>query len=110
MRRAVVLPAPLGPIRPKISPGFAVKETLSSARTEPRKTLVRFSTCTIESIGWPLSGIGCMTACGSERKRIGRLGRRPASRGRPFINVLIKHVSLPRNVAGFADRILDLVQ
>ena len=48
MRMVVVLPAPLGPSRPKISPGLASKETRSTAKTWPRrrsrKDFVRFST------------------------------------------------------------------
>jgi hypothetical protein len=41
--KAVVFPAPFGPIRPTISPGSAVKETPSSA-TIPPKRFVTFST------------------------------------------------------------------
>src|SRR5512133_2754759 len=41
--KAVVLPAPFGPISPTISPGSAVKETASSA-TIPPKRFVTFST------------------------------------------------------------------
>jgi len=33
MRIVVDLPAPLGPMRPKISPGLASKDRLSTART-----------------------------------------------------------------------------
>src|SRR5438067_13066304 len=37
MRRQVVLPAPLGPINPKISPGWTSKLTPSNAATHPRR-------------------------------------------------------------------------
>ena len=35
MRSVVVFPAPLGPIRPKISPGLILKLSLSRARMAP---------------------------------------------------------------------------
>src|SRR5262245_56857728 len=48
MRMVVVLPAPLGPSRPKTSPGCASKVMRSTAQTWPRrrswKDFVRFST------------------------------------------------------------------
>src|SRR5713226_7516993 len=37
--KSVVLPAPLGPIRPTTSPASTVKETRSSATTPPKRTL-----------------------------------------------------------------------
>jgi len=40
MFRVVVLPAPLGPRKPKISPFFTVKLMPSTALTFPSKTLV----------------------------------------------------------------------
>src|SRR3954451_8993545 len=53
MRMVVVLPAPLGPSSPKISPGLASKLTPSTAWTRPRRRsrndFLRFST-TIMSV------------------------------------------------------------
>src|SRR3954467_5939757 len=39
MRRVVVLPAPLGPRKPVTDPGWTVKESPSTARTEPKVLL-----------------------------------------------------------------------
>src|SRR5437868_14215900 len=46
MRSVVVLPAPLGPSRPVISPSRATNETPATARTAPND-LCRFSTSNI---------------------------------------------------------------
>src|SRR5882672_5886697 len=37
--KAVVLPAPLGPMRPRISPSYRVKLTSSSATTPPKRSV-----------------------------------------------------------------------
>src|ERR1043165_6408677 len=94
MRMVVVLPAPLGPSRPKISPARASKLTWSTAWTRPRRRsrndLVRFWTWII-----CLAGHRCRTALLSRRQSI---------------NVLVEHIALPGNVAGLADTLLDLLQ
>src|SRR3972149_2967535 len=47
MRMVVVLPAPLGPSRPKISPAYTSNETSSTARTGPKD----LRTCEIDTVG-----------------------------------------------------------
>ncbi len=49
----VVLPAPLGPIRPRISPALTSKLTLSTATRPPKR---RVAPATVR-IGWPRSGL-----------------------------------------------------
>src|SRR5262249_1617027 len=110
MRSVVVLPAPLGPSRPKISPGAAVKEASSTARTGSpralRKGRARGSAPTI-TLRQRVGGGPCV-----------KNGQRPVCywsgwcrrRRRPFVDVLVEHVPLSRDVAKFANGILDLLE
>src|ERR1035438_9952005 len=66
----VVLPAPLGPRRPKISPGRAVKEMSLTAVRSP-KVLRSWSTSITVNV--KVSRGGCVAA---ERRREAGLGRR----------------------------------
>jgi hypothetical protein len=45
----VVLPAPFGPSKPKISPGYTSNETSSTARTEPND-FPRWETLTVGEV------------------------------------------------------------
>src|SRR5437879_143110 len=131
MRMVVVLPAPLGPSRPKISPGRASKLTWSTAYTSPRRRsrndLVRFLTWIIRRSRRSTAGPGerrfaeaSLTGrpprCGSDHgERPSALGvgltagRRPLA-ARLGVYVLIEHVALARDVARFADGAFDLLQ
>ena len=72
----VVLPAPLGPIRPKISPALTSKLTLSTATRPPKR---RVAPATLR-IGWPRSGCWrCVERAGGEG-RGGLHARQPAQR------------------------------
>src|SRR4051794_2852070 len=94
MRSVVVLPAPLGPSRPKIAPGRASKETWSTAWTSPRlgswKVLVRSATRIMRS-----------RISNDDRQRPGasHVGGRWHG-GRLSVNQLVEDVALPRHVAG----------
>ena len=63
----VVLPAPLGPIRPRISPALTSKLTLSTATRPPKR---RVAPATLR-IGWPRSG--CWR-CSSDPAAMGGVG------------------------------------
>src|SRR3954469_18170165 len=52
----VLLPEPLGPIRPRISPSFTSNETLLTARSAPNR-LVRPETLNIAMRGIPLARV-----------------------------------------------------
>src|SRR5581483_7856128 len=97
MRMVVVLPAPLGPSRPKTSPGWASKLMLSTASTSPRRRsrndFVRFWT-------WIMRG---PDLAGGQARRLN-------GGARHRLYIFIPHVSLPWDVAGLADGGLDLLQ
>src|SRR5262245_10550083 len=81
MRMVVVLPAPLGPSKPKISPGRASKLMLSTAFTWPRRrsrnSLVRLSTwiILISGGGYAWANVVDMVSCGPRQPGLAR--RRP---------------------------------
>src|SRR5579884_2933203 len=100
MRIVVVLPAPLGPSRPKTSPGWASKLTPSTASTWPRRRsrndFVRFSTWIMDAFS-PADGFARESILhGTHRGRL--------------IHILVEHVALPGDVTGLADGGLDLLQ
>src|SRR5579885_389534 len=87
MRNVVVLPAPLGPSRPVISPSRAVNDTPSTAFTSP-KDLCRFLTSIIAGTPHPFAlryrraNIDLKKAVRASIPQHERLPSQPASRRR----------------------------
>ena len=74
----VVLPAPLGPMRPTTSPGATESDTPSTATTEPKRT-VSPSTASVAP------ATGTTSAAGSGPRAVGRDARRSVSQNfRPW--------------------------
>ncbi len=75
--KSVVLPAPLGPIRPTISPGSMTSET-SRLATRPPNRLVHDSTSSRAGTGQLLAG------CAGARPRSRAVQRSHGSESSPF--------------------------
>src|SRR5688572_1075382 len=93
---AVVLPAPFGPIRPTMRPGWTRKFTSSRARVEP-KVLPR-PRATIRSVTLPLllRVVGGIVPYG--RKRRGRRGRNLVERVQQFLGVEAESLDAARDL------------
>src|SRR4051812_200601 len=96
----VLLPEPLGPIRPRISPSASSKETLLTA-VKPPKFLVSPETLSTALLPTQPNGSARVgVALGKRQGRVGRLdGRRPHDL-RVAVDVLHHHGRRPLVLAG----------